>query len=149
MLVKGIPWGFFYWRKLSKLAFILGHGLIIISIKGWDVSTYTCSNFNGGLANSHVKVGNGWIITPHGKHGWNPRLNLIQYLSIKGVLIFFAGRDSLNHHWSRSKHWSVQWGLLSRGYLIHCDLLTPRGDIDQVNIASGNGLVPDDTKPLP
>ena len=32
---------------------------------------------------------------------------------------------------------------------IHCDLMTPYVDIDlKVNIGSGNGLLPDGTKPL-
>ena len=33
--------------------------------------------------------------------------------------------------------------------LTHCGLVTTYGDIDLVNIGSGNGLMPDGTKPLP
>ena len=32
--------------------------------------------------------------------------------------------------------------------LIHCGLVMPYDDIELVNIGSGNGLVPDGTKPL-
>ena len=30
-----------------------------------------------------------------------------------------------------------------------CGLVTPYGDVDRVNIESGNGLIPDGTKPIP
>ena len=33
--------------------------------------------------------------------------------------------------------------------LTHGGLVTPYGDIDRVNIGSGNGLLPGGTKPLP
>ena len=33
--------------------------------------------------------------------------------------------------------------------LTHCGLMTPYGDEIWVNIGSGNGLLPDGTKPLP
>ena len=33
--------------------------------------------------------------------------------------------------------------------LTHCGLVTPYDDTDQINIGSGNDLVPDGTKPLP
>ena len=33
--------------------------------------------------------------------------------------------------------------------LTHCGLGTPYRDIEMVNIGSGNGLLPDGTKPLP
>ena len=33
--------------------------------------------------------------------------------------------------------------------LSHWDLVTPFGDMDLANIGSGNGLLPDGTKPLP
>ena len=39
--------------------------------------------------------------------------------------------------------------LIDRGYLTHCGLVTPYGDIIWVNIGSGNGLLPEGTKPLP
>ena len=40
-----------------------------------------------------------------------------------------------------------EMGLLC--HLTHCGLLTPYGDMELVNIGSGNGLLLDGTKPLP
>ena len=42
----------------------------------------------------------------------------------------------------------IVWGNLPPG-LTHCVLVMPYGQIKWVNIGSGNGLVPDGTKPLP
>ena len=35
------------------------------------------------------------------------------------------------------------------GSLIHCRQVTPHGDLEPDNMASGNGLLPVGTKPLP
>ena len=44
--------------------------------------------------------------------------------------------------------WGKYWDSTSY-VLTHCGLVTPYGDRDLVNIGSGNGLLPDGTKPLP
>ena len=38
---------------------------------------------------------------------------------------------------------------LFHSWLTNCGIVTPYSDIDQVNIGSGNGWVPDGTEPLP
>ena len=44
-----------------RLRFHIGH------VKLWGVITHPCPNFNGGLAKPPLKLGHGWVITPHRK----------------------------------------------------------------------------------
>ena len=58
-------------------------------------------------------------------------------------------RISLGNGLAPKKQNSMAWTNGHLAHLTHCGLVMPYDDIDLVNIGSGNGLLPDGTKPLP
>ena len=63
----------------------------------------------------------------------------------------FANADSFHFELSKGRKLTVLW---VEWKLAHCGLMTPYGDTNLgqhpgVNTGTGNGLLPDSTKPLP